>query len=136
MGERVVAAFKHAVVGSIVAVGVAQLGDTATRFLIRATPTSAGSDQVRGTLIALGALAIGTVALVAGDQLISAVVGEDDPLFRVFYYQLAFDKMRSTGMFAMEVDDLAASLGSGSSAPVPLQSAPAQTGCTGCTGGQ
>lgn len=143
MGERVAAAFKHAAVGSIVAVGVAKLGDTATRFLVQAAPASSGNDNVRGALIALGALGIGAVAMVAGDQLLTAVVGDDDPLFRLFYYQLAFHNMRSAGMFSRQINLLVSGyLDNGTMpapAPVPApapDSQPAPTGCgaSGCAG--
>lgn len=143
MGERVVAAFKHAAVGSVVAVGISVLGDKAVQFVVQATPQTMGSDKVRSAVVALGALGIGTIALVAGDQLLSAVIGDDDPLFRLFYYQIAFHNMQAAGLFGRHVKALIgdftttdrASTGYGA-APMRPPNPPPSTTCgkPGCTG--
>lgn len=83
-----VTALKHAVVGSVVGAAAVKVADLATIQINTMLPM--GQGYVRGITMGLIGGSVATLTILAGDRLISQMMPEDDPLFRLFFMQAAF----------------------------------------------
>lgn len=53
------------------------------------------------------------IVIYAGDQVLSSLIGGDDPLFRLFYYQIAFNTSQSTYLGARGIQSYVNNMMSG-----------------------
>lgn len=82
---------KHAVLGSMVGIGVA-IGSTYVSSQLNSLhATQKGlSPLEHGVITGVVQGSVAALGIMLGDRFITSVSGSDDPLFRLFYYQVAF----------------------------------------------
>lgn len=90
MGDKFVTGLKFAFAGSAVALGVGLLVDTVHGQVMNIVNSSGIShDMSTYVMVATGGT-LAVAGLLAGDQVLSSIVSGEDPLYHMFYYQLAF----------------------------------------------
>lgn len=101
MSDEVTLVLKHAFVGSVVAsavsFGVQEIASAVTSHVTSSMKSSPTTNAVVGGMIAGSVAAVG---FLAGEKIITSVMSNDDPLFRLFYYQVAFHGTAASWGFA------------------------------------
>lgn len=102
MSDAVLNAMKFAVAGTVVGVSTAYLTDTINvqvlqKIVAPAGPSNTGAQLGRLAFQVVGCAALAGTMIYAGDVVMNSVGPEGtDPLFRLFYYQIAFHTCATT----------------------------------------
>jgi hypothetical protein len=83
-----VTALKHAAVGSVIGAAAVKVADLVVVQVNSMVPTAPG--YARGVLMGVIGGSVATLTILAGEKAITQLIAEDDPLFRIFFYQAAF----------------------------------------------
>ena len=142
MTDQLLSVMKYAVMGTVVGVATGKVGDLVnSQISVLFAPTgmetqATGIGRLAFQVVVSASLA--GVMIYAGDQVMSAIgPDEADPLFRLFYTQIAFHTMGTANMSASATRRLLDFVTSGVNAkPEPMyQGQPPSTAAPGCGAG-
>jgi hypothetical protein len=99
MSSPVHLVLKHAFVGSVVGEATAVVAQEACVAITNAVASSLPNGPL-GNAVARGVIngVVSSVIILGGDQVLSMVVANDDPLFRMFFYQIVFNRSPAMGL--------------------------------------
>lgn len=101
MSNEALVACKYAVAGTVVGGTAAFFSDFFYRQIQRALPESLKNDMAgalgRAAFDIVGATSLAAVMIYGGDQIMDKIGGQgEDPLYRLFFYQVAFHAQGAT----------------------------------------
>lgn len=134
MTTPAVSVLKHAFVGSVVGEATAMVAQRVSTAVTSALAPSFPGGPI-GSMVARGVIAGSVTALcvLGGDSVLSMLITDNDPLFRMFFYQVVFHSSPAYGI----ADATRALIGLGmrsvpSAAPRPHTHTPGEK-CDDCT---
>lgn len=129
MSDKLLQTFKYAVAGVAVGGVTAMVGDyvalAAFQMLPPSGALSTGSVLSRQAFQVIAGASLAAGVIYAGDMVMNSIGPEEaDPLFRLFYYQVAFHSMRTPMMAAQSFKGIISQILNVQSKPPPATPPP------------